>query len=276
MSSTEKGGRAVGAPSGAVSTDQTITKNTTTNNPQETIIPMPGTELILSNGELENFRSLDEAFDGNQLDPKAKPLIRRVRSTLGRHEDFWKYFKPKVISIGPLHHADLNFYQSKKLKRKLTTLFVENIGVDRRALYNNIKTEIDDLKKCYDPKELDSYTNNNENLAWMFFVDGCTILEAVYMRYGNDDVDGQDYDPMSNELSIKNELLTFEYSDLFLLENQLPFRVLELLTSSSKNGEKFMMAIKRFINDTVITPADMKEPQSHQQDSRKKESEFTY
>ncbi|XP_052877404.1 UPF0481 protein At3g47200-like [Gossypium arboreum] len=267
MSSTEKGGRAVGAPSGSVSTDQTITKNTTTNNPQETIIPMPGTVLTLSNGELENFRSLDEAFDGNQLDPKAKPLIRRVRSTLGRHEDFWKYFKPKVISIGPLHHADLNFYQSKKLKRKLTTLFVENIGVDRRTLYNNIKTEIDDLKKCYDPKELDSYTNNNENLAWMFFVDGCTILEAVYMRYGNDDVDGQDYDPMSNELSIKNELLTFEYSDLFLLENQLPFRVLELLTSSSKNGEKFMMAIRRFINDTVITPADMKEPQSHQQDS---------
>ncbi|TYI58583.1 hypothetical protein E1A91_D11G369900v1 [Gossypium mustelinum] len=251
---------------------------------------MPGTELTLSNGELENFRSLDEAFDGSQLDPKAKPLIQRVPSTLGRHEDFRKYFKPKVISIGPLHHADPTLHESKKLKCKLTILFVKNIGVDRGTLYNNIKTEIDDLKRCYDPKELDKYTNDNENLAWMFFVDGCTILQAVYMRYGNDDVDGQDYEHLSNELSIKNELLTFEYSDLFLLENQLPFRVLELLTrsnddrkfmeatvgftkpeshqqdSSSKNGEKFMMAIKRFIDDTVITPAYMKEPQSHQQD----------
>ncbi|XP_052877572.1 UPF0481 protein At3g47200-like isoform X2 [Gossypium arboreum] len=296
MSSTEEGCGAVGAPGGAVSTDQTITKNTTTNNPQEMIIPMPGTELTLSNGELEYFRSLDEAFDSNQLDLKAKPLMRRVPSTLGRHEDFRKYFKPKVISIGPLHHADSTLHESKKLKCKLTRLFVENIGVDRGTLYNNIKTEIDGLKRCYDPKELDKYTNNNENLAWMFFVDGCTILQAVYMRYGNDDVDGQDYDRMSNELSIKNELLTFEYSDLFLLENQLPFRVLELLTSSnddkkfmeatvrftdntvkkpeshqqdssSKNGKKFMIAIKRFIDDTVITPADMKEPQSHQQDS---------
>ncbi|MBA0771313.1 hypothetical protein Gotri_019795, partial [Gossypium trilobum] len=123
-----------------------------------------------------------------------------------------------------------------------------------------MKTEIGGLKKCYDPKELEKYSKDDEKLAWMFFVDGCAILLAVYMRYG------QDYNPTPNDLFIKKQLLTFEYSDLFLLENQLPFRVLELLTSSSKNGEKFMKAIKRFIDDTVITPADMKESQSHQQD----------
>ncbi|TYI58585.1 hypothetical protein E1A91_D11G370100v1 [Gossypium mustelinum] len=259
MSSMEKGGLAVGVPGGAVSTDQTITKNTTTNNPQETIIPMPGTELTLSNGELENFRSLDEAFDGNQLDPKAKPLIRRVPSTLGRHEDFRKYFKPKVISIGPLHHADPSLHESKKLKCKLTTLFVKNIGVDRGTLYNNIKTEIDDLKKCYDPKELDNYTSDNENLAWMFFVDGCTILQAVYMRYGNDDVDGQDYE--------SNDDKKFMEATAGFTNNTVKKPESHQQDSSRKNGEKFMMAIKRFIDDTVITPAYVKELQSHQQDS---------
>ncbi|PPS04691.1 hypothetical protein GOBAR_AA15965 [Gossypium barbadense] len=233
MSSTEEGG-------GAVSTDQTITTNT---NPLDTIIPMPGKDFTLSDGELKNLRSLDEAFDGNQLDPKAKPLIRRVPSTLGRHEDFRKYFKPKM------------------LKLRLAAHFVENIGVNNEILYNNIKTEINGLRKCYDPKELEKYSIDDEKLAWMLFVDGCAILQAVYMRYG------KDYNLTPNELFIKNQLLTFVYSDLFLLENQLPFRVLELLTSSSKNGEKFMKAIKRFIDDTVITPADMKEPQSHQQDS---------
>ncbi|KAH1084266.1 hypothetical protein J1N35_024027 [Gossypium stocksii] len=261
MSSVEEGGGAVGAPGGAVSTDQTITTNT---NPLDTIIPMPGTDFTLSNGELKHLRSLDEAFDGNQLDPKAKPLIRRVPSTLGRHEYFRNCFKPKVISIGPLHHNDPTLHASEKLKFKLAALFVKkiggDIGGDNQTLYNNIKTEIDGLKKCYDPKELEKSSNDDEKLAWMFFVDGCAILQAVYMRYG------QDYNPTPNELFIKNQLLTFVYSDLFLLENQLPFRVLELLTSSSKNGEKFMKAIRRFIDDTVITPADMKEPQSHQQD----------
>ncbi|MFQ6667710.1 hypothetical protein Gotur_033629, partial [Gossypium turneri] len=116
MSSTEEGGGAVGAPGGAVSTDQTITTNT---NPLDTIIPMPGTEFTLSNGELENLRSLDKTFDGNQLDPKAKPLIRRVPSTLGCREDFRKYFKPKVIQIGPLHNDDPTLHGSENLKQKL-------------------------------------------------------------------------------------------------------------------------------------------------------------
>ncbi|PPD86567.1 hypothetical protein GOBAR_DD16521 [Gossypium barbadense] len=254
MSSTEKEGLAVGA----VATDQAITTNT---NPLDTIIPLPGMDLTLSSGELKNLRSLDEAFDGNQLDPKAKPLIQRVPSILGRHEDFRKYFKPRVVSIGPLHHDDPTLHGSEKLKLKLAAHFVKNIGFNKETLYNNMKTEIGGLKKCYDPKELEKYSNDDQKLAWMFFVDGCAILQAVYMRYG------QDYNPTRNELFIKNQLLTFVYSDLFLLENQLPFRVLELLTSSSKNGEKFMKAIKRFIDDTVITPADMKEPQSHQQDS---------
>ncbi|MBA0771316.1 hypothetical protein Gotri_019798, partial [Gossypium trilobum] len=60
-----------------------------------------------------------EVFDGNQLDPKAKPLIRRVPSTLDRHEDFSKYFKPKVISIGPLYHNDPTLHESEKLCDKL-------------------------------------------------------------------------------------------------------------------------------------------------------------
>ncbi|KAG4123402.1 hypothetical protein ERO13_D11G324325v2 [Gossypium hirsutum] len=263
MSSTEEGGGAVGSPGGAISTDQTITTST---NPLKTIIPMPetiipilDTDFTRSNKELRNLRSLDEAFEADQLDPKAKPLIQRVPSTLDRHEDFRKYFKPKVISIGPLYHDDPTLHDSEKLKLKLAAHFVKNIGVDKDILYNNMKTEIGGLKKCYDPKELEKYSNDNEKLAWMFFVDGCAILQAVYIRYG------QNYDRKSNELFIKNDLLTFVYSDLFLLENQLPFRVLELLTSTG-DGKKFMDSIKRFIDDTVVNPAEIKEPQSHQRD----------
>ncbi|TYG47922.1 hypothetical protein ES288_D11G381200v1 [Gossypium darwinii] len=265
MSSTEEGGGAVRASGRAVSTDQTITTTTTTNNnnnnPLETIIPILDTDFTRSNKELRNLRSLDEAFEADQLDPKAKPLIQRVPSTLDRHEDFRKYFKPKVISIGPLYHDDPTLHDSEKLKLKLAAHFVKNIGVDKDILYNNMKTEIGGLKKCYDPKELEKYSNDNEKLAWMFFVDGCAILQAVYIRYG------QNYDRKSNELFIKNDLLTFVYSDLFLLENQLPFRVLELLTSTG-DGKKFMDSIKRFIDDTVVNPAEIKEPQSHQRDRK--------
>ncbi|TYJ36989.1 hypothetical protein E1A91_A05G345400v1 [Gossypium mustelinum] len=36
-------------------------------------------------------------------------------------------------------------------------------------------------------QELEKYSDDNKELAWMFFVDGCVILQAVYIRYGNDD-----------------------------------------------------------------------------------------
>ncbi|TYJ12386.1 hypothetical protein E1A91_A11G346100v1 [Gossypium mustelinum] len=203
-------------------------------------------DVPLSDGEVANLRSLDKAFYGGQPNFTAKPLIRKVPSTLRRNEDFNKYFMPKVISIGPLHHDDHTLPESKELKLKLAAHFVKKIGVDKESLYRNIKKELDGLKECYDPQELENYSDND--LAWMFFVDGYAILQAVYLRYGNDDDDGK--------LFIKNDMLTFVYSDLFLLENQLPFRVLELLTNPEENGGKFMNAIRRFIDDTVINPGE--------------------
>ncbi|KAG4123392.1 hypothetical protein ERO13_D11G324150v2 [Gossypium hirsutum] len=229
MSSTEEGGGAVGA----VSTDQTIIDNNTNNDYVR--IDMRFTDP-LSDGEVANLRSLYEAFYAGQPNFTAKPLIRKVPSALRRNEDFKKYFMPKVISIGPLHHDDLTLIESKELKLKLAAHFVKKVG-----------KEMDGLRKCYDPQELENYSEDNKELAWMFFVDGCAILQAVYMRYDDDDDDGK--------LFIKNDLLRFVYSDLFLLENQIPFRVLEMLTSSG-DGKKFMDSIKRFIDDSVINPGE--------------------
>ncbi|TYI03835.1 hypothetical protein ES332_A11G369700v1 [Gossypium tomentosum] len=243
MSSTEEGGGALGA----VSTDQTIINNNTNNDSVN--IDMRCTDVPLSNGELANLKSLDKAFDGGERNLTANPLIRKVPSTLRRTVDFMKYFKPKVISIGPIHHDDPTLHESKELKLKLAAKFVNNIGVERESLYRNIKKEMDGLKKYYDPQELEKYRDDDEKLAWMFFVDGCAILQAVYLRYGDDIF------YVYGQLFIKNDMLTFVYSDLFLLENQLPFRVLELLTSSG-NGKKFMNAIPRFIDGAVINQGE--------------------
>ncbi|TYI58578.1 hypothetical protein E1A91_D11G369400v1 [Gossypium mustelinum] len=198
MPSTEEGGGAVGA----VSTDQTIIDNNTNND--YVGIDMWFTDVPLSNGEVANFRSLYEAFYVGQPNFTAKPLIRKVPSALRRNEDFKKYFMPRVISIGPLHHDDPTLIESKELKLKLAAHFVNKVGVDGESLYSNIKKEMDGLRKCYDPQ------------AWMFFVDGCAILQAIYMRYDTYDDD----DDMT------------------------------------QNGKKFMKAIKRFIDDTVINPGE--------------------
>ncbi|KAL1146319.1 hypothetical protein V6Z11_A11G364100, partial [Gossypium hirsutum] len=172
MSSTKEGGGTVGA----VSTDQTVINNNTNNG--SVGIDMPCKEVVLSSGELANLWSLDKALDGGQPTLRDKPLIRKVQSTLRRNEDFKKYFKPKVITIGPLHHNDPTLHESKELKLKLVAKFVKNIGVEKKSLYSNMKKEIDGLKECYELQELDKYSNDNKKLVWMFFVDGCAIFTS--------------------------------------------------------------------------------------------------
>ncbi|XVE90355.1 hypothetical protein DITRI_Ditri20bG0070800 [Diplodiscus trichospermus] len=240
-----------------------------TYNSQETIISVHDGHLNLSSGDLENLRSLDEALGGDQIEATAKPLIQRVPFMLCVNEDFKKYFKPKVIAIGPLHHDDPSFRRAEKLKLKLAAHFIKNIGVEKEILYSKIKMEIGNLKKCYDPMEIGRYSD--EKLTWMFFLDGCTVLQAIYIRSAPDIY--KEEDDMSDELNIKNDLLTFVYLDLFLLENQLPYRVLELLTSSANHGKKFKESIKRFIDDNVMTPAEMKKEQQQWQQKQKKQQQ---
>ncbi|KAK8688990.1 hypothetical protein V6N13_087721 [Hibiscus sabdariffa] len=189
----------------------------------ETVISVPHTNFDLSNGDLERLETLDRAFEGDQqLKPTTKPLIQRVPSTLGIPDDFIKYFKPRVISIGPIHHGDSTLHESEQLKLRLAAHFVKNVGVDKEILYGTIKSEISSLKECYDPKVLEPY--DDEKLAWMLFLDGCAILQAI--------LQGSYYYESTNpssKMMIKHDLLTFVYMDMFLLENQLSYRVLELV-----------------------------------------------
>ncbi|KAK8514658.1 hypothetical protein V6N13_103185 [Hibiscus sabdariffa] len=250
MPSKEEGDATVRAAAGAVSTDETNINN---NNSHDAIISVEDEDLILSHDDFEKLKSLDKAFEGDQLlEPTAKPLIQRVPSTLRIPKEFAAYFKPSVISIGPIHHGDPALSGSEQLKVRLAAHFVKNIEVEKEKLYNTIKREIGSLKKCYDPKVLEPF--DDEKLAWMFFLDGCAILQAILQADVKTTV--------CSKMNIKNDLLAFVSLDLFLLENQLPHDVLRLLTSSSSGkGRIFMDSIKRFIDYNVFTPAKMVQQQ---------------
>ncbi|KAE8728937.1 hypothetical protein F3Y22_tig00004041pilonHSYRG00042 [Hibiscus syriacus] len=263
MSSHEEGSAASSVPGGAVSTDETY------NIIPEIIISVPHRNLNLSNVDIERLESLDKAFEGDhQLKPTTKPLIQRVPSTLGIPDDFVKYFKPRVISIGPIHHGDPTLRGSEQLKLRLAAHFVKNIGVEKETLYNAIKTEICSLKECYDKKLLKPY--DDEKLAWMMFIDGCAILQSIlqvsYYYYYEDDDECKSW----SRKIIKTDLLTFVYLDLFLVENQLPYRVLQLLITSSSSSKKglLMKMIEGFVEETFIFPAEIEQETTLKQEGQ--------
>ena len=68
----------------------------------------------------------------------------------------------------------------------------------------------------------------DEDLIWLLLVDGCAILQYIDCAANNS----------FEVLKIKPDSLAFTQQDLFLLENQLPYRLLKWLMTWSANEDK--------------------------------------
>ncbi|GLT91334.1 hypothetical protein SLE2022_092250 [Rubroshorea leprosula] len=188
-----------------------------------------------------------------------KPLIQRAMPALRElynEKTMDRYFKPISFSFGPLHHVKKltqgsTFEKAEKFKRRLAAMFISYSGNQKEVLYENVKKEIHSLRNCYDPIEVVDW--EDEELAWMFLVDGCALLHFIFL-----DVKGA-----WEELGGKNAQSVFMIHDLFLLENQLPFQLLEILIYSCIEGphkrrrshqEELKDSIAKFINKPLLSP----------------------
>ncbi|TYI44977.1 hypothetical protein E1A91_D13G002600v1, partial [Gossypium mustelinum] len=155
-----------------------------------------------------------------------KPLIQR------------KCFEPRLVAFGPLHHGNPKFQRAEQYKLKFAARFVHVSGTNCDDLLKKVKAQIDDLRKCYTPEDVEAY--DDDKLAWMLFVDGSAVLCAVrYVMEG-----------MFDELNTRTYLLVFAQLDLFLLENQLPYKLLKILIGSAKDPPR--------LRDELLTGKEMK------------------
>ena len=83
--------------------------------------------------------------------------------------------------------------------------------------------------------------------GWFLFVDGCAILQFIYCASTMDKF---------KDISIKDDSVAFGHKDLILLENQLPYSLLEWLMSLSKMKKQLEDSIDKFIERFVMVPKD--------------------
>ncbi|XP_024965766.1 putative UPF0481 protein At3g02645 [Cynara cardunculus var. scolymus] len=146
------------------------------------------------------------------------PSIYRVTKTL--RDVSPNSYTPRVISIGPFHKDNkilkeaevhkvaymFDLYGRLKSPREQTT----------KACVNMVLNKIDRIRACYAGK---MKTYDDHEFAQMMVIDGCFILELIYRS--NDRI----YESPS---VFVNKLLTlYVKHDLVLLENQIPFFVLQ-------------------------------------------------
>ncbi|PON32263.1 hypothetical protein PanWU01x14_362880 [Parasponia andersonii] len=175
-----------------------------------------------------------------------KPKIQKVPTILRGRENFGKFYEPRVVSFGPIHH-DKHKFISEVYKKRFFAGFVERSGRDYKDLYKTIEDKISELKKLFDDDVIEVY-GDDKALSRMLFLDGCFILMFI-VSY----VDGD-----FSSFNITNVHAAYIQQDLFLLENQIPFLVLKLLTESSSPEfkKKLETSIRDFILDNILAPRE--------------------
>ena len=160
------------------------------------------------------------------------------KMTTWRKECFVEeYCTPRVLRIGP-RYGDPYFIEEKELKVKLAAKFIESFSNDKtgESLLKEIRKNIQALKKCFHE---DVITKSDDDfLARLFFLEGCAVLQFIHSYLQNE----------LDEFGIDNHQASLIREDLFLLQNQIPFRVFELVVNLIDDSDQLKNDIVDFLH----------------------------
>ncbi|KAI7992780.1 UPF0481 protein [Camellia lanceoleosa] len=193
-------------------------------------------------------KSKSESETINKVEELFTPRIPIVPPLMRNHENNKGMFDPKVVSIGPYHHGKEDLQLVENVKSMLATLFLQDGDKNMDEVYSMILENIDDYRSYYVKRSTDEYSR--EQFATMMLFDGCFILaiiEDFFLRAANEK---SKYDDVKNHLGL---LLWYSTHDdiFYLLENQLPFQVLELIMSLKFKEDEGMKSINAFLNSVI-------------------------
>ncbi|PON83194.1 hypothetical protein TorRG33x02_210280, partial [Trema orientale] len=157
---------------------------------------------------------------------------------LGRDGDSKQYFTPRFIAIGLVHAGNTKLVK-RELKVRLAAKFIKATGQDPEQLLGEINANIAKLVTHFDENVIKSYSK--ERLGRILFLDGCSVLQFIHSVACYDLLD----------IEINNGQATLIQQDLFLLENQIPFCVLELLMKSIKEKKNVQVLKQSILKQSI-------------------------
>ncbi|KAM3342202.1 hypothetical protein P3S68_027168 [Capsicum galapagoense] len=187
-----------------------------------------------------------------------KPKIQKVPKMHREIESNIRCYEPLVVSIGPFHRGKPELQLMEKHKELLAIQFADQDSIKERPegvlpwlstnsvtideLYKKVKNIMPNVRECYDDELIKKYSH--EEFAQMMLLDGCFILQYFHCI-----VTGNYKEP-----KMKSHDIAFFRRDLFLLENQLPFEVLQVLMNCNFKNNEGMGMIKKFISSAHTKP----------------------
>ncbi|KAF5802281.1 hypothetical protein HanXRQr2_Chr06g0257731 [Helianthus annuus] len=160
---------------------------------------------------------------------KVPPLL--LESEKGRRNR--EYYKPAVVSLGPYHYKQTRLAEAEEYKLITLEEYRLSTGETISSLYDKVSEVVHDARKCYIEGSTDAY--NDEEFNLMMLRDGCFYFGA---------------------LGFANVA-----RDIFLLENQIPFVVLEVLLKlkfPDDKGEDILNGFFNYLNYGEVVIRDEK------------------
>ncbi|KAL0351548.1 UNVERIFIED_CONTAM: hypothetical protein Scaly_1543500 [Sesamum calycinum] len=174
---------------------------------------------------------------------RCKPSIFRVNDDI-RHTN-GKLYDPKVISIGPFHHGKDHLRDMEQHKFRYLKLLLKRRNESSVDKYVMAMRSLEGkARKCYaGPVEF-----SPDDFVQMLLLDGCFIIELI-RKYGIDELRESDDIVFQYE-----QVLSQLRHDLMLVENQVPFFVVDQLFNMTRTGnpdDHILFLIQLFIGLSV-------------------------
>ncbi|XP_058782691.1 UPF0481 protein At3g47200-like [Vicia villosa] len=201
--------------------------------------------------------TLDEKFlefvNAKRTRHKPNAKIHKVPENLRNKNNHDKYYSPRAVSIGPIHHENKNLKIGDTYKFTLAAKYVRNTPYTPQFLYKKIFDNISELEGLFaedvlvlanNAESLQGFGSLEEKLSWQLFVDGCFLL--YLMDDGNTQLNDDEEVPFKG-----THLFDLAMNDVFLLENQLPYLVLKLLWKTD-NEKELIKTMVKFLRYNIL------------------------
>ncbi|PIA41305.1 hypothetical protein AQUCO_02200005v1 [Aquilegia coerulea] len=172
-------------------------------------------------------------------------------------------FEPLLVSIGPYHHGKKQLKAMEVHKRRALRHFIKRSCLPFQVYKNAMMVEVKELQESYDQLD-EEYLNNPDQFIELMMVDGCFILEFMDLLSGAP----KDYDSNDPVFSYYGCIIHYNciMRDMLLLENQLPYLVLEKLVFVSQLSDRVAQnSVHAILSQMMMYAPDM-DPGRHMLD----------
>nr|XP_043619951.1 putative UPF0481 protein At3g02645 [Erigeron canadensis] len=162
-----------------------------------------------------------------------------------------KSFIPRVVSVGPIHRDNKNLHEFERKKASYLRDLLSRSCIQRpedqlKECREKVKAKLEIIRSSYDDVIMEKYKDKDDQLANMMVLDGSFILEFCLKRDNKE------------ETLLSKIQITWIAIDLMLLENQIPFIVLQIIFNYTINNKphpkNYLTCLLRRILGTYVHP----------------------